>query len=178
MTIVLVYGWVGELTQGDSGALEPQFFAELLKGLGISKSDIPNRDDPNNWPLLRELFTETFKSKNRKEWEDIFDETDACCTPVLLNSELEIDGFDQRPPVTLKDSPGLALDNKSGEEKDPAIKSAKGQGTGVAGQAWDEVGLSPGVGGEDVLGQWLGWKRGRQYELVKGGLVKREESKL
>jgi alpha-methylacyl-CoA racemase len=161
-----------------SGALEPQFFAELIKGLGFSKEEIGNRDDPRNWPKLRELFTQRFKSKTRKEWENIFDGTDACCTPVFTQPELETAGFDQRPPVTLSDSPGLAIDDRAAAEKDPALKVAMGQGSGVPGKGWDTEGLSAGVGGEELLGQWLGWRKGKQFEVVKGGLVKKEESKL
>jgi alpha-methylacyl-CoA racemase len=30
--------------------------------------------------------------------------------------------------------------------------------------------LSPGSGGEEVLAQWMGWSRGRHYEVNEGGL--------
>ncbi|KIW07270.1 uncharacterized protein PV09_02125 [Verruconis gallopava] len=160
------------------GALEPQFFAELIKGLGFQKSDIPMRENPKNWPKLREMFTAAFKSKTRKEWEDIFDGTDACCTPVLGQLELEAAGFDQRPPVTLSDSPGLAIDDRAASQKDPAIKAAMGQGPGVPGKGWEDDGIAPGQGGEERLGQWLGWRRGKEYDVVKGGLVKKDVSKL
>lgn len=99
-------------------------------------------------------------------------------TPVLTQTELEKNGFDQRVPVTLRSSPGLALADGASEETDLAVRSAKGQGVGVEGEGWDEKGLSPGVGGEEVLGQWLGWRRGRQFDVVDGGLVKKEEGKL
>jgi len=148
----------------------------LIQGLRLK--DIPNRDDPRNWPALRDLFTKTFKSKTRKEWEDEFDDSDACCTPVLDQRELENSGFDQRPIVTLRDSPGLALADGADEESDVAVRSAKGQGIGVKGQGWEEKGLSVGVGGEELLAQWVGWKRGRQYDVANGGLVKKEDSKL
>jgi alpha-methylacyl-CoA racemase len=136
------------------------------------------RENPQNWPVLKDMFTKAFKSKTRKEWEAIFDGTDACCTPVLTYPELEENGFDQRPPVTLSDSPGFALDDRAATEKDPAVKTAMGQGVGVQGKGWEDDGLSAGEGGEEVLGQWLGWKRGKQYDVVKGGLVVKEGSKL
>ncbi|TID22919.1 alpha-methylacyl-CoA racemase [Venturia nashicola] len=161
------------------GALEPQFFAQLVKGLSLPTTpEIKNRLDPSSWPVLKSTFTNTFLSKTRAEWESIFDGTDACVTPVLTQIELEKNGFDQRVPVTLRSSPGLALADGAIEEKDVAVRSAKGQGMGVKGQGWDEKGLSPGMGGEKVLGQWLGWRRGRQFDVVNGGLVKREEGKL
>lgn len=97
---------------------------------------------------------------------------------MLTQIELQKNGFDQRVPVTLRSSPGLALADRASEEQNVAVRSAKGQGVGVEGEGWEEKGLSPGVGGEEVLGQWLGWRRGRQFDVLNGGLIKREEGKL
>ncbi|QIX02283.1 hypothetical protein AMS68_007800 [Peltaster fructicola] len=160
------------------GALEPQFFAVLLKGLDISASQLEGRrEDKSTWSGMRTLFTAKFKEKTRAEWEAIFDGTDACCTPVLDHDELEEAGHDQRPVVTLKDTPGYALAQKDASGRPPA----EGQGSGIDGEGWRTMGLRPGVGGEDVLTQWLGWTRGHQYEVKNGGLVLRadtEKSKL
>lgn len=68
------------------GALEPQFYAELLERLGLT-GEVPNRDDPANWPRLRERFAEVFAAKTRREWIEIFDGTDACVSPVLSMTE-------------------------------------------------------------------------------------------
>jgi alpha-methylacyl-CoA racemase len=162
------------------GALEPQFFAELLKGLSLTTSDLPGaREDPSTWPDLHALFTRVFKSKTRDQWEQIFDGTDACCTPILSQAELEEKGFDQRPIVTLRDTPGYAITNNVAQESDEAVRAAKGQGNGVEGQGWESEGLSPSVNGEETLREWLGWKRGTHYEVVKGGLtLKGSTSKL
>lgn len=152
--------------------MEPQFFAELLKGLSLTKSDLPGaREDPSTWPELRAIFTRIFKSKTRAEWEQIFDGTDACCTPILSQVELEEKNFDQRPIVTLRDTPGYALADNAEQETDEAVRAAKGQGNGVEGQAWDSKGLSPSVNGEETLREWIGWKRGTHYDVVKGGLA-------
>ena len=48
--------------------------------------------------------------------------------------------------------------------------SSEGQGIGVEGNGWTSKGLSPGSGGEEVLAQWMGWSRGRHYEVKQGGL--------
>jgi alpha-methylacyl-CoA racemase len=48
----------------------------------------------------------------------------------------------------------------------------EGQGIGVEGEGWQSKGLAPGVGGEEVLAKWMGWRRGRQYDVVGGGLVR------
>lgn len=149
------------------GALEPQFFAALLKGLGMKGSDLPGkREDRRTWPALRELFERTFRSKTRGEWDGIFDGTDACVTPVLTQQELEEQDYDQRPLVTLSASPGRAV--TEGEAEGRPV--AEGQGIGVEGSGWVSKGLSPGVGGEEVLAQWMGWSRGRHYDVIKGGL--------
>jgi alpha-methylacyl-CoA racemase len=114
---------------------------------------------------MRKLFTERFASKTRAEWEQIFDGTDACCTPVLTNSELETSNFEQRPAVTLKDTPAFAISH--GRDDRPA---ASGQGSGVAGSGWSTAGLDPNEGGEEVLGRWLSWNKGRHFIEVNGGL--------
>lgn len=149
------------------GALEPQFFAALLHGLSINASQLNGRrEDKSTWQDLRALFTSKFKEKTRAEWEKVFDNTDACCTPVLDHDELEQSGHDQRPIVTLKETPGYALAQKDTTSR-PA---AEGQGGGVKGEGWRTMGLRPGVGGEEVLAQWLGWSRGQHYEVKNGGL--------
>jgi alpha-methylacyl-CoA racemase len=66
------------------GALEPQFYAALLKGLGLDGApDLPAQMDRSGWPVLRERFTAAFRDKTRADWCAIFDGTDACTTPVL-----------------------------------------------------------------------------------------------
>jgi alpha-methylacyl-CoA racemase len=143
------------------GALEPQFFAALLKGLGLAGKGIEeSRSDRDTWPELKTTFTKTFKTKTRAEWERIFDGTDACCTPVLDFDELASDPNregDERPAVTLRGSPSLS--------------APKGQGSGTEEHVDGAEGLYPGEGGENTLEQWLGWRRGQHFEVAKGGLV-------
>ncbi|MET8651105.1 MULTISPECIES: CaiB/BaiF CoA transferase family protein [Nocardia] len=71
------------------GAIEPQFYAELLAGLEIDPEGLPQQLDPNGQDQLKKLFTEKFKSKTRDEWAAIFEGTDACTTPVLTFTEAE-----------------------------------------------------------------------------------------
>lgn len=65
------------------GALEPQFYEELVAGLGFAGADLPDRLDRACWPELRARFGEVFAGRTRAEWEAVFDGTDACVTPVL-----------------------------------------------------------------------------------------------
>src|SRR5690349_16709065 len=68
------------------GALEPQFYAELVAGLGIADS-APDRDDPANHAELRRLIGEAVRGRTQAEWVEVFDGTDACVAPVLPLSE-------------------------------------------------------------------------------------------
>jgi alpha-methylacyl-CoA racemase len=68
------------------GALEPQFYAELLDRLGLT--DVaPDRDDVTQLPVLRELFTRRFRERTQAEWAAVFEGSDACCAPVLPLTE-------------------------------------------------------------------------------------------
>jgi alpha-methylacyl-CoA racemase len=68
-------------------ATEPQFYAILVERLGLAAEELPDRDDPANWPRLKELFAKVFGSRSRDEWVAVFDGTDACVTPVLTFGE-------------------------------------------------------------------------------------------
>ena len=139
------------------GALEPQFFDELIKGLQVDSTVKATRFDRSTWLSTRDIFRKRFLEKTRHEWEQTFAGKDACCTPVLSQAELEQQGYEHRPAVGLTGSPGLAIPQQ---------------------QAWKSEALSPGSGGEDVLNAWMGWKRGRDYKVEGGGLVKIEAAKL
>ncbi len=69
------------------GAIEPQFYAVLLKGLELSESDLPGQYDREQWALMKQRFQETFITKTRDEWTKIFEDVDACVTPVLSPQE-------------------------------------------------------------------------------------------
>jgi alpha-methylacyl-CoA racemase len=70
------------------GALEEQFYAALLEGLGLAGDQtLPDRNDPRRWPALRARFTEVFGSRTRAEWWAVFEGTDACVAPVWSLTE-------------------------------------------------------------------------------------------
>lgn len=62
------------------GALEPQFWAELVARIGV---DLPDRDDPANHAAIRDALTRRFKERTQAEWAEVFDGTDACVAPVV-----------------------------------------------------------------------------------------------
>jgi alpha-methylacyl-CoA racemase len=65
------------------GALEPQFYAALLDGLGLADAGLPAQLDRSGWPELRRRFAAVFAARSRDEWAEIFAGTDACVAPVL-----------------------------------------------------------------------------------------------
>ena len=139
------------------GALEDRFFGELLLGLSVDQKMLTTRNDRATWPALREIFRKHFLEKTQQEWEHVFEGKDACCTPVLSQAELEEQDYEQRLAVGLVGSPGLPIPQT---------------------EAWSSRNLSPGTGGEEVLEKWLDWKRGKDYNVEGGGLVKIEAAKL
>ncbi|KAK4149227.1 CoA-transferase family III domain-containing protein [Chaetomidium leptoderma] len=158
------------------GALEPRFFGELVRGLGLEGQgwEEGRRYDRAEWPELRRVFEDVFRGKTREEWEVVFEGTDACCTPVYEYGEMEGDERkegDQRPAVTLRETPWLAV------RKD-ASDVSHGQGPGVEGDGYAGYPLEAGHGGEETLREWMGWSRGDQYEVKGGGLVLKDKAKL
>ncbi len=69
------------------GALEPQFFAALLTGLGLDDSEVGPQLDRTGWPEMRRRFAAIFATHTRDEWAVRFAGTDACVAPVLSMSE-------------------------------------------------------------------------------------------
>ncbi|KAM7218966.1 alpha-methylacyl-CoA racemase [Rhypophila decipiens] len=156
------------------GALEPQFFGQLMKGLGLEGLGWERkRYDRDTWDELRGVLERKFREKTRKEWEDVFDGTDACCTPVLGYDELENGDKegregDQRPVVTLRESPLLAV-KKGAKKEDDVVRL--GQGEGVEGEGYVGQPLEIGKGGKEVLESWLGWVEGREFRVEGGEVV-------
>ncbi|XP_064410184.1 alpha-methylacyl-CoA racemase isoform X1 [Latimeria chalumnae] len=70
------------------GALEPQFYEELIKGLQLDSLKLPSQMSFSDWPEMKKIMAETFSKKTQAEWCKIFEGTDACVTPVLSLDEV------------------------------------------------------------------------------------------
>ncbi|MCV7419723.1 CoA transferase [Mycobacterium yunnanensis] len=81
------------------GAIEPQFYAQLLAGLGLDAADLPGQHDASRADELRAAFTEAFLRHDRDHWASVFNGTDACVTPVLSFGEVETE-----PHITERDT--------------------------------------------------------------------------
>jgi alpha-methylacyl-CoA racemase len=69
------------------GAIEDQFWAELLQRVGFDPADLPNRQQRGSWPDQHERFAKVFLTKTRDEWCELLEGTDVCFAPVLPMSE-------------------------------------------------------------------------------------------
>jgi alpha-methylacyl-CoA racemase len=91
------------------GALEPQFYAEFGRLLGV---ELPGQWELERSTELRETLTATFKTRTMAQWAEIFEGTDACVAPVLTLPEaaehphlaarqtyVEVDGRRQPAPA-------------------------------------------------------------------------------
>lgn len=68
------------------GALEPQFFKLLLKGLDLDPAAYL-QNERSSWPAMAQDFDQRFRTRTRDEWAAVFEATDACVSPVLTMSE-------------------------------------------------------------------------------------------
>ncbi|MBZ5736013.1 CoA transferase [Nocardioides sp. TRM66260-LWL] len=68
------------------GALEGQFFAELVRLLGL-EGRCPGQHELDRYDEMRALFVETFRSRTQAEWIELFEGTDACVAGIVPMSE-------------------------------------------------------------------------------------------
>jgi alpha-methylacyl-CoA racemase len=68
------------------GALEPQFYAEFARLLGLPE-DAPGQLDLDRYDELRALIRDRFLTRTQAEWTEVFEGTDACVAPVIPMTE-------------------------------------------------------------------------------------------
>ena len=69
------------------GAVEPQFFGQLLECLGLNSAELPAQFDRARWPEVKEVFAARISMLTREEWVKRAKDYDACISPVLAPSE-------------------------------------------------------------------------------------------
>ena len=119
------------------GALEPQFFAALLAGLGLDPGAVGPQHDREGWPAMRAGFEQAFAAKPRDEWVTHLAGRDACVAPVLTANEtpddphlaargtvVDLDGVPQPAPAPRFSGTPAALDRpppSAGEHTDELL---------------------------------------------------------
>lgn len=123
------------------GAVEPGFFQEFTRLLEID-CDVRDQNDDTLWPDLRIRVAEAFARRSRDEWTKIFQDTDACVSPVLSMSEAPY--FPQlRERSTFTEIDGVV-------QPSPAPRFSRTPGRVRRGPS------TPGQHTDEVLKEWLG----------------------
>ena len=107
------------------GAIEEQFYWQFIERLAADADDEPpSRNDPADWPRLREWIAARFATRTRDEWAEVFGDSDACVAPVLSVEEAA-----KHPHVAAR---GSYLTD--GDALAPAVAPRFGRTPGSAGQ--------------------------------------------
>jgi alpha-methylacyl-CoA racemase len=69
------------------GSIEPQFYAELLRLIGLDQEALPDQADKDAWPDLSTRLEKLFEQRTRAEWCEILEYTNVCFAPVLTMKE-------------------------------------------------------------------------------------------
>jgi len=115
------------------GSIEPQFYKELIKRLGLDYNVFKDQMDRSKWPEFKKIIEKKFKEKTRDEWCDVMEGGDVCFAPVLSLEEsinykhnkeretfVDIDGV-------IQPAPAPRFSNTPGEIKHSPVK--KGENT-------------------------------------------------
>ena len=65
------------------GAIEPQFYRELLERCAIRDPAFDAQWEESEWPALREQMAALLRTRTRDAWCEVLVGTDACVAPVL-----------------------------------------------------------------------------------------------
>jgi len=69
------------------GALEPQFYRELLERCGVDDPTLREQWDRAAWPEQRARLAALFRTRTRDDWCALLEGSDACFAPVLSMRE-------------------------------------------------------------------------------------------
>lgn len=118
------------------GAIETQFYAELLRGLNLEAAALPHQFDRAKWPETKEKFAAIFRTKSRDEWTDHFADLDACVTPVLSPREAVGHPYNSERDVFVTDGviqpqPAPRFSKTPGEIRQPPRQPGSGTREGL-----------------------------------------------
>jgi alpha-methylacyl-CoA racemase len=136
------------------GAIEPQFYAELLDVLGDDAADFANQWDMTNWPAMKEQLAATIRQRPLAQWDELLADRDVCYAPVL-----PIDDVRKHPHHQAR---GTFIDDGDYWQPAPAPRFSRTPGA-VSGPS-DRVGAST----RSVLGEF-GFSDQEVDELLANG---------
>jgi alpha-methylacyl-CoA racemase len=121
------------------GAVEPQFFANLVKALDVDV-DPADQLDRSKWPHIEAELTRAFATRTRDEWAAVFATVDACVSPVLTLTEAASD-----PQIAAR---GCLIERNGVRQPAPAPRFSATPGA---------VGAPPHPAGSDTSDALLDW---------------------
>lgn len=136
-------------------AIEPVFYDNLLRRLGLDAAAFP-QNDRDAWPRLRAELSRIFASRTRDEWTVVFAGVDACLTPVLQLHEVA-----DHPHSVARSS---FADVGGSLQPAPAPRLARTPATAAA--------PSPPIGADsEAIAISLGWTSEEVDEMIASGVL-------
>ena len=124
------------------GAMEPQFYAELVRGTELSRDKLPEQLDESSWPDVSQRMEALFRTRTREEWCTRFEGVDACVAPVL--------DFDEAPRHPHNVARGTFVEHAGVTQPAPAPRFSRTPG------AIQRPVAMPGEHTDEILAEWLG----------------------
>jgi alpha-methylacyl-CoA racemase len=123
------------------GAIEPQFYAQLLALTGAADPAFARQRRQEDWPALKAKFAALFATRTRDAWCALLEGTDVCFAPVLDMDEAP------RHPHNAARATFVDVDGVTQPAPAPRFSRTPGQAGTVA---------APGQDGPAILADW-GW---------------------
>ncbi len=95
------------------GAIEHRFWQIFVAHIGLDSEMASRRDDPDAWPDLRRAIATRMCGRTLEDWMRLFDQTDACVSPVL-----DLDEAARHPHATARET--FVVRPQGGVEPTPA----------------------------------------------------------
>jgi alpha-methylacyl-CoA racemase len=139
------------------GAIEPQFYAALMSGLGLDGEDIASGQwELKRWPEFTARLAEVFATRTRDEWAADLEPTEACVAAVL-----EMEEAAEHPHIAAR---GTLVEEFGVRQPAPAPRFSRSPNrTPTAPRA-------PGQDSVDALGDW-GFDTDRIEKLRAAGVI-------
>lgn len=108
------------------GAIEPQFYKQLLAVCGIDDPQFQHQWTPEEWPALRSKLEGVMRQRTRDEWCALLEGSDACFAPVLSMAEAPLHPHNQArgtfvaPMGISQPAPAPRFDRTPSELPEPA----------------------------------------------------------
>jgi alpha-methylacyl-CoA racemase len=138
------------------GAIEPQFYTQLLQLAGVGDPQFRKQWRQADWPELKRKFAGLFATRTRDDWCALLEGTDVCFAPVLDMAEAP------RHPHNAARATFVERDGVTQPAPAPRFSRTQAKlGASVS---------APGQDGAAVLADW-GWSTASVAALQRAGVV-------